>query len=324
MPGFTSTDKCANSGSCTAENDCASSAASCTTTCVCPAYGAWLNCALSHCWNQVYSCEYQNLAIHAVGSCSGAGRGRGNTKDTDNYIPSVPAPANAPGACSCDISFVLYRHATSKVGADGCAARIANGTLKGDAGANKDSCDCCAASEAVSAFYNTCPGTSPNSVPYWNQTIGDSLSTLQSPRCVTALAGIDCHKLGFRDPGLSGGSFYNASSLPQNGTATLSDMTSSSITSPIGGATLIWRLGGDDKFANMTAVAASVTAAASTTAAAASASVTASTTVSSTASPTTTGATTGSSSTGSASSSFGKGSFVVGELAVVFLGMALL
>jgi hypothetical protein len=232
----------------------------------------------------------------------------------------------------------LYRHAASKYWDDGCLARLANGTLKSGGGGvvvvvSQDTCDCCAASEAVSNFYNTCPTTSPAAVPYWNQTIGDSLSTLRSDRCVKALAGVDCHTIGYRDPGISGGNFYNASNLPQNGTATLSDVTGSTITSPLGGATLVWKLGSDSKFSNMTAVAVSVSALASTTGGAAAASGStagssssspASTASSASAGATTTTSTAASSTTAGASHLLGRCALVVGELAAVFVGMALL
>ncbi len=213
--------------------------------------------------------------MHAVESCSGAGQGVKNTDTVDNYIPFVPAPAGAAASCSCDISYVYYRHATAGGNGDLCAWRVANGTSTVQE--DRDKCRCCAASEAVSAFYNTCPDTAPESVPFWDTTLGESLSFLTSSTCRTALAGgFDCHAIGFAKPGISGGNFYNATDLPSNGTATISDVAGNAITSPVAGPTLVWKLGGADRFSNVSAVAASatVTSPASGTSAAGTASVT--------------------------------------------------
>jgi hypothetical protein len=309
--GLKSTAKCSSADACSSENACSATAADCTTSCVCPAYGAWLNCALSHCWNEVYSCEYQNLAVHAAGNCPGAGRGVDNTKDADAYIPFVPAPANAPAACSCDISWALYRYERTRDYDDrGCTSKVANGTLKG---ATNDTCDCCAASEAVSTFYNTCPDTAPDAVPFWDVTIGQDLATLRSAKCIKALAGVDCHAdIGFRIPGINGGGFYNASSLPQNGTATLSDMTGSTIASPLGGPTLVWKLGNATTFSDMTAVAVSATATPSGTSSSSATGTTAA------------GSSTASSTSGAASRRLSQGLVCVAGLTAVFLGMMML
>jgi hypothetical protein len=245
-------NRCAGTGSCTDENNCSSTAALCVRDCVCDAYASWFNCALTSCWNQIYSCEYQNLAMHAHENCPGAGVGPLNTDDVDGYIPYSPAPANAPGGCSCDISFVYYRHYTATANAKVCEARVTNGSSEA-----VDRCRCCAASEQVSSFYNTCPSTSPASYPLFNVTIEDSLRLLSTQTCRTALAGFDCRRAGFQKPGISGGNFLTADTLPSNGTQTISN-TGNAITSPVSGPTLVWKLG--ERFPNMTAVAASMTA----------------------------------------------------------------
>ncbi len=183
------------------------------------------------------------------------GRASGTRTTWITIFLSLPAPADAAASCSCDISYVYYRHATADGGGKVCSWRVANGTATTDL--DKDKCTCCAASEVVSAFYNTCPGTAPDSVPFWDTTVGDSLSTLRSAKCRAALdSGFDCHKLGFAKPGIKGGSFYNDQTLPSNGTATISNVAGNAITSPVAGPTVVWKLGGADRFANVTAIAA--------------------------------------------------------------------
>lgn len=210
---------------------------------------------------QVYSCEYQNLAANAALNCPGAGLGPKNTADVDGYLPYIPAPANAPGGCSCDISFVYYRSVTATLNGRACAARVANGTANNPA-ATVDRCLCCSYSEEVSAFYNTCPSTSPAVVPLWNETIADGSTLLGSAACRTGLGtGFDCRTLGFEKPGIAGGSFYNAANLPTPGNQSLSNTGNAVITSPIAGPTLLWQLG--NEFPTMTAVAAAVAASSS-------------------------------------------------------------
>lgn len=281
-------NRCAGSGSCTDEATCSSTNADCTRNCVCDAYAGWINCALSSCWNkvsrgrpslarrtvdsrcgpgmhrsldtsptrskrQVFSCQYQALAAYAALHCPGAGLGPKNTGDADNYIPYIPAPANAPGGCSCDISYVYYRYVASALRATSCAARDANGTSLNPS-ASTEACACCGVSAQVSTFYNTCPSTDPAAVPLWSETVGVAETRLGTTACRAALVGLDCRTLGFERPGIAGGAFYQAGTLPSPGTQGLENTGNAVITSPLGGPTLVWQLG--DKFPTMTAVAA--------------------------------------------------------------------
>ena len=128
-----------------------------------------------------------------------------------------------------------------------------------------DRCRCCGASEAVSAFYNSCPATAPGSVPLFDETIGERVTLLKSATCRAVLGGkngFDCRRLGYSRPGIRGGEFLTADDLPANGTATLADTTGNTIASPVGGPTVVWRLG--ERFGNVTAVAFSATPAATT------------------------------------------------------------
>lgn len=46
---------CEGEGTCTSENDCTSSNPDCVSDCSCIAYSDMIQCAVTHCWNQVYS-----------------------------------------------------------------------------------------------------------------------------------------------------------------------------------------------------------------------------------------------------------------------------
>ena len=159
------------------------------------------------------------------------------------------------------------RWAASTIHAKSCVANRNTSTAAGSE-VQDDRCRCCAASEAVSAFYNSCPSTSPGQLPLFDETIGQQISVLQSAVCKTVLGGsdgFDCRKLAYDRPGINGGQFLRGDSLPANGTGTLTDTTGNTIASPVSGPTLVWRLG--ERYANVTAVAVSGTPGATTTAA---------------------------------------------------------
>ena len=154
---------CTN-GTCTGVNDCFTSDVACAKLTVCVAYTEWIGCALNHCWNRVsnpayfpvnslqnkvYNCEYQHLAIRAMENCPIA----------DQLPPYVPAPAGAPGYCSCNIGFVFAEHLKmNRPDAPGellqCTNTIASLKAAGTCEPNCDNedriCRCCADSSATS------------------------------------------------------------------------------------------------------------------------------------------------------------------------------
>ncbi|PMD22762.1 hypothetical protein NA56DRAFT_73956 [Hyaloscypha hepaticicola] len=156
---------CTN-GTCTDVDDCFTSDVACAKLTVCVAYTEWIGCALNHCWNRVYNCEYQHLAIRAMENCPIA----------DQLPPYVPAPAGAPGYCSCNIGFVFAeRLKMNRPDAPGellqCTNTIASLKAGGSCEPNCDNedriCRCCADSSATSTFFNTCPSTDPADVHFF-------------------------------------------------------------------------------------------------------------------------------------------------------------
>ena len=97
---------------------------------------------------QVYSCEYQNLAINAMENCEIA----------TQFPPYIPAPHDAPGYCSCNIGYVYFLYRVTK---DKEYSRCRNNILDLQAENGPDSCypycykdqticTCCASSSATS------------------------------------------------------------------------------------------------------------------------------------------------------------------------------
>ncbi|KAH7231919.1 hypothetical protein B0J15DRAFT_574633, partial [Fusarium solani] len=83
--------RCINTG-------CEDSASGCLeSTCLCASSISQMDCALTHCWDQVkkqvYSCEYQKTVQQVVKTCDDG---------PEEGFPFYPAPVDAPNACSCN------------------------------------------------------------------------------------------------------------------------------------------------------------------------------------------------------------------------------
>jgi hypothetical protein len=97
---------------------------------------AQINCYLSDCWNKVYSCEYQVLAIEALSDFV-----------APLSVPFFPAPDNAPGGCSCNLGKLLttvnayHNHTETE-----CAFSSTMNTVAGIG-----ACNCCGGSAELSS-----------------------------------------------------------------------------------------------------------------------------------------------------------------------------
>jgi len=214
----------------------------CEQACVCTAYFAQLNCVLEYCWNRVYSCDHQIMQIAAHENC-------GITDFTG--FPYWRVPENAPGGCSCNLAFIYNGIFLSASKADSCVTQNSN------AGLFSPDCSFCQLDSDVSAYYNSCPDTSP---AFIDSIIGDThtipFAELQA-YTASATTTYDCTSLSFLLPGFdSTASFLAPGTLPTTGTGTAVSDGSGSITSPISGATITWSF--------YTAIVATVTAASST------------------------------------------------------------
>ncbi|KAE8443476.1 hypothetical protein EG329_001873 [Mollisiaceae sp. DMI_Dod_QoI] len=200
-------------GTCDNYNNCESSDANCYSACICGGYQNWINCAVGHCWNRGYSCEFQNYIIDAVQQC--------DALLTIEYPPYFPAPAGQPGGCSCQIGVIFGIVQEMQGDINKC-------NTKGTGAAQNTDCYCCGASKALSAFTDVCPDsdlTPIESIYTGMDNFNAAISTLNSTACVKAFAnGLDCtaSNLGFQQ--YNNSQFYAWSDLPDFGNDAVTDL----------------------------------------------------------------------------------------------------
>lgn len=144
---------CSTVCGCTDPFTCSHASDACLAGCVCVATQTYLNCVLSSCWNkvcyalarqkpsltqsdvQVYSCEYQTLAVDAVNICPIA---------VPAGIPYFLSNPNQPGSCSCELSALWAASTAAPLTALNC-------TKINFKAAASQQCACCAVEESISA-----------------------------------------------------------------------------------------------------------------------------------------------------------------------------
>ncbi|RPB16141.1 hypothetical protein P167DRAFT_542403 [Morchella conica CCBAS932] len=186
-----------------------------------------MNCYMSSCWNKIYSCEYSALAAQYT-----------TDRDlmTPEPIPFWPAPANAPGACSCNIGEAVVNSTQVYLESIGCISTYQNvPDLFG--------CTCCSFDGALSALYAICPNNNPDYLGYadYYKAIKDYESQLNLGTCAEAISGSNCvSKWGIDPP--AGGKFLDPDSLSKSfGNDALSTV-SGTLTAPPGGPTITWSI----------------------------------------------------------------------------------
>ncbi|KAF4966744.1 hypothetical protein FSARC_5609 [Fusarium sarcochroum] len=212
----------------------------CMHACDCVLSLSAVDCALTHCWNQVYSCEYQNTVLELGNNC---------VDEKYENVPFFPPPDDAPGACSCNLGKVVtsLNRASDELGT--CMDR--NPKLWDSVADDRDemddfvqACECCSYSGFLSTIWGVCPDTKPSLIgpdDVYNRII---LKDENYPKCADYTDKYSCvGDLKFTPPGKDKSiKFYNPGELPKNGTKTLSNLDGS-ITSPLSGATFTWTRG---------------------------------------------------------------------------------
>ncbi|KAJ5909995.1 hypothetical protein N7504_004638 [Penicillium tannophilum] len=200
-----------------AKNDCEGDVyTTCVLACGNAQLAANIGCWLTSCWNEVYSCAYQETALQYL---NGADRTQGD------QIPYYPAPDNAPGGCGHMWGNFTETYALNAP----CENYAADGSVSETA-----SCQCCWDSSFLSEFIEWCPHNDLSVIDIdlmvetfqlgYNESASDECSILSDPKqCVSSFT---------LDTGAS--TWYNPGQLPSGfpGTAPLSDTTDAgSITS---------------------------------------------------------------------------------------------
>ncbi|KAI1090483.1 hypothetical protein F5B19DRAFT_463213 [Rostrohypoxylon terebratum] len=235
-------------------NTCAGQNIDCDNVCSCVQTQSQLDCAGKHCWNQVYSCEYQETAGDIATYC---------LNPRLHEIPFYPPPDNAPGSCSCNLGRLLtsvYQtsNETETCGANG--AEVVQGLTTGEIQTFTRACTCCSESAMLSAYWAVCPNTDPALLGI-NEIYESLIANDEDwPTCATDMEAFPCYsKLGFTPPGgNSSGTFYEPNHFPSNGTETVSNIAGS-ITSPVSGTMYTWTYNGVERTVTVASVDATPT-----------------------------------------------------------------
>ncbi|KAJ5370746.1 uncharacterized protein N7496_006838 [Penicillium cataractarum] len=204
----------------------------CVLGCGCAMYQSYMNCVAESCWNQAYSCEYDELVAEYFLECPTA----------TEPIPYWPAPDNAPAGCSCNLGKVLQSVLNAQKEYNSC---ITNNTSTSVIElSNKDTaCGCCEVSAGLSAMYETCPDTIPAKMgaDLWLNTATLYGAVIDWDTCGSVLDNYKCPNLGFAPPSSNSSTFYKPNSFPANGTQTLYNTgAATALTAPPSGSVFSW------------------------------------------------------------------------------------
>ncbi|KAJ5757321.1 uncharacterized protein N7511_006015 [Penicillium nucicola] len=229
-------DSCDGSVACM-NKQCPGLGIDCINACGCQQSAHQIDCAGASCWNQVYSCEYQNTVGDFFTLC---------TKPNYDTVPFWPAPDDAPDSCSCNLGEIEKKEYLISLQMTECSNNMTNlnQITKTDAIVDYGkACTCCGMSAIISAIYDTCPDTKPSllGVTEWNDAV---FVPNDWAECGPYLEAYDCAgDLGYgrADAGAIS-KYYQPSSMPSNGTKTLSN-GNGVVSTPISGDTFTWQFG---------------------------------------------------------------------------------
>ncbi|KAG9529066.1 hypothetical protein KCU93_g3867, partial [Aureobasidium melanogenum] len=228
-----------------------------------------VDCALTNCWNRVYSCDYQQLLLAYNETC--------NDPDPDSNTPALqlpfyPAPADAAGECSCNLQTVRDRSESVFEGFQTCLQKVheEDGDVDDDddqysyLGKPAPQCNCCIygalaaewvhISSAVppsrlilpsDRLWDTCPSQDPGYIAldtvkqlYIDTAlIGGNITLAQCPS-ILANQSFSCTDYGFTNYGKNASDYAKPTPL-HSATGTWSDVNGV-LTSPVSGPTYTW------------------------------------------------------------------------------------
>ncbi|KAH0287927.1 hypothetical protein M436DRAFT_81474 [Aureobasidium namibiae CBS 147.97] len=198
-----------------------------------------MECALTNCWNRVYSCDYQQLLLSYNSTCSLVM----SEDEPALNLPFWPAPADAAESCSCDLNKLndnLPDNALSL-----CMEKV-----KSERGDPDDSeerptpdCDCCLYGAYAAGAWDTCKDQDPGYIvlDYIRAAFIDRDSHGNNnslAQCPSQLQNFDCTDHGFSLYGVNASDYARSTPL-HSATGTWSD-TNGILTAPVSGATYTW------------------------------------------------------------------------------------
>ncbi|KAM0273495.1 hypothetical protein ACHAQH_008318 [Verticillium albo-atrum] len=200
----------------------------CINVCTCIQNLDELDCAGQSCWNQVYSCEYQNTVNDLTVNCL-------NPKL--DSIPFWPPPDDAKAGCSCNMGKIVTSQYRSNDDLNKCADVVQENNRDGnDIRPLAAACLCCSGSSQLSAIWDICPSTKPSLL---GADEGYALITMQNEdwdQCGDVIAANPYDKsLGWSSPAQNVTNYYTDGNFPANGTEEL--FNTGTVTSPVSGAT---------------------------------------------------------------------------------------
>ncbi|KAG9655800.1 hypothetical protein KCU64_g6301, partial [Aureobasidium melanogenum] len=240
-----------------------------------------IECALTNCWNRIYSCDYQQLVLAYNYTCNDPNPDYPGYPESNTLkLPFYPAPAGAAGECSCNLRTVDDSLYSPFDGFQTCLDMVHKEDGDQDDDGDDDDeeddeddddqyakCNCCLYGAVAATLWDTCPSQDPGYIYldtvkqlYIDSSqIGGNITLADCPS-ILANQSFSCADYGFTNYGKNASDYAKPTPL-HSATGTWSDVNGI-LTSPVSGPTYTWTAWND----TFTITAASVEAVATRTA----------------------------------------------------------
>ncbi|KAK6000704.1 hypothetical protein QM012_003429 [Aureobasidium pullulans] len=209
-----------------------------------------IECALTNCWNRVYSCDYQQLLLAYNETCPDQGP---SAKSPTLELPFYPPPADAAGECSCNLKTVSESLESPFDGFQTCLQKVhqEDGVTDDENdqytyfGKPAPQCDCCVYGAVAAALWDTCPSQNPGFIAldtvkqlYIDTAIIAGNITLAECPSILSNKSFSCSDYGFANYGKNASDYAKPTPL-HSATGTWSEVNGI-LTSPVSGPTYTW------------------------------------------------------------------------------------
>ncbi|KAG9658376.1 hypothetical protein KCU64_g4553, partial [Aureobasidium melanogenum] len=213
-----------------------------------------IDCALTNCWNRVYSCDYQQLVLTYNETCNDPDPYSNITQVLD--LPFYPAPVDAAGECSCNLKTVRDKSESLFEGFETCLSKVHEedgGDVDDDGdqysesyfGKPEPKCNCCIYGTVAAALWDTCPSQDPGYIAldtvkliYIDDSVIGGNITLADCPSILANQSFNCADYGFTNYGKNASDYAKPTPL-HSATGNWSDVNGI-LTSPVSGPTYTW------------------------------------------------------------------------------------